>query len=416
MAVVAITDVYAPTLRLAQAFSAAGHDVVRVQSSRQIPRVYQPGLPPEDLADTFVANINCDDPVSALAPYNPDAVVAGGECGVELADMLSERLGVPTNGTAHSHTRRSKFDQVELARKSGLGAARQILVQNSDHLRAWHSDIGGKIVIKPLRSAGNDGVHFCTTPAESVAAYEAIKDVENIFSVRNEGVVAQEFLVGTEYVVNTVSCNGTHRITDVWRYTKISVNGVSDRVSAAVSVGPHSSAWPTLEKYALAMLDAIEISYGPVHFEIMLTDDGASLVELGARLSGADTAYYATLATGSSQIDWTVLAYTDPDGFARQCAQPLKLQQHVAMCFLTSPQTGTLKSYPLLDEVKRLESHHNIVPIVAPGGHLHVTVSDTTEPMMVGLANATESALERDLLTLHYLDGRGFYELEAAHG
>ncbi|WNV77624.1 ATP-grasp domain-containing protein [Geodermatophilus sp. DSM 44513] len=411
MAVVAITDVYGPTLRYARAFREAGHDVVRVQSTPEVPRVYRPGLAPAVVAEVFLADLSCEDPARELAPYAPIAVLAGGECGVELADRLAEQLGLPGNGTRTSAARRNKFAQVEAARRAGLRAARQILVDDEEKLRAWHAEIGGRAVVKPVRSAGNDGVHFCDRPEDSVRAYRAIRDAVNIFSVRNEGVVAQEFLHGTEYVVNTVSYRGRHRVTDVWRYTKLSANGVSDRVSAAVSVPPSAPAWSALTSYAAGILDAMEIRYGPVHLEIMLTPDGPCLVELGARLSGADTAYYAALANGSSQIDWAVLAAIDPDTFLDRHDEPLRPQRHVAMCFLTSPVAGTLRSYPRLAEVQALDSHHNVVTIVGPGGRLQVTVDDTTEPLMIGLAHPIESVLERDLLTVHHLDGCGFYEL-----
>lgn len=416
MSTVAIVDVYAPSVRLARAFREAGHTVVRVQSTVAVPRVYQPGLDETVMREVFTANIihrgDRDETAAELQQYAPHAVIAGGECGVELADELSDTLALPTNGTAHSEARRNKFNQIELLRTAGLRATRQVLVQSSEHVRAWHNALGGSVVIKPLRSAGNDGVQFCRTPDDSVLAYESIRDTENIFSVRNEGVVAQEYLVGTEYVVNTVSCAGLHRVTDMWRYTKISANGVSDRVSAAVSVPADGPRCDALTRYALAVLKCLGINYGPAHLEIIDTASGPCLVEIGARISGADTAYYATLAGGESQIEWTVDAYTDPQRFIARYEAPRAVRNHVAMVFLTSPKAGTLRGYPLVDQVEELESFHNQIQIIKPGQPIPVTISDTTEPMMIGLAHPEQSVLERDLLTVHYLDGHGFYDID----
>ncbi|MDO5286562.1 MAG: ATP-grasp domain-containing protein [Actinomycetia bacterium] len=408
---VAITDVYTPSMRYTRAFREAGHEVIRVQSTDQVPALYRPGLSQAELDEVFCANLSPTEARARLAELKPVAVLAGGECGVELADELAERLGLPGNGTRLSEARRNKYVQVEAVRARGLRATRQLLVRDADQLRAWHADLGRRVVVKPLRSAGNDGVRFCASPHESVAAYQAILAADTIFSEPNTGAVAQELIVGTEYVVNTVSWDGQHRVTDVWRYTKLSANQITDRVSAAVSVAPGHSAWPSLTSYALEVLEALEIQYGPAHLEIILTREGPCLVELGARLSGADTAYYAALATGSSQIDWAVQAVTDPARFHARLTAPAQLQQHVAMYFLTSPVAGTLVRYPRLDEVRALPSFHNLVTVVKPGGRLSVTVDDTTEPMMVGLAHPEESVLERDLLTLHYLDGDGFYEV-----
>jgi len=47
------------------------------------------------------------------------AVMAGAETGVELADQLSELLGLQSNGTGHSEERRNKFAMGEAVRRAG---------------------------------------------------------------------------------------------------------------------------------------------------------------------------------------------------------------------------------------------------------------------------------------------------------
>jgi len=46
-------------------------------------------------------------------------VLAGAETGVELADQLSELLGLRSNGTGHSEERRNKFAMGEAVRHAG---------------------------------------------------------------------------------------------------------------------------------------------------------------------------------------------------------------------------------------------------------------------------------------------------------
>ncbi|GAP46276.1 ATP-grasp domain-containing protein [Streptomyces azureus] len=411
---VVMVDVYAPTMRLAEAFIAAGRPVVRVQSTPEVPPVYRASFRADIFLDNIVHEGDLKQTAKAVSAHVPAAVLTGGELGVELADQLSELLGLATNGTAHSAARRDKFRQMETVKQAGIPGSRQILAESAGQLADFHRELGGRVVVKPIRSAGNDGVHFCETPEDSAAAYRAIAQAVNIFSFRNEGVVAQEFLHGTEYVVNTVSCRGGHRATDVWKYTKISVNGVSNRISGALSVAPGEPARAALVAYAFDVLDALEVRHGPAHLEIMLTPDGPRLVEAGIRLCGADTAYYARLATGESQVERTVDAYLNPTDFLHRLGAPHRTEHHVAMAFLTSPVSGTLKSYPLLGLVEELESFHNAQTFVRPGEQLPLTVDDTTEPMMIGLAHPDRAVLERDFATVCYLDGHGFYELEPA--
>ncbi len=414
---VVMVDVYAPTMRLARAFADAGCTVVRVRSTEEVPEVYRAhgGDDGDGLfADTIVHHGDAELTLKAVAAHAPFAVITGGELGVELADQLSEALGLTTNGTALSAARRDKYVQIETLRAAGLRATRQLRVADAEQLALWHERIGGRIVVKPVRSAGNDGVAFCDTPTEALAAYRAVAGARNIFSLRNDAVVAQEYLAGTEYVVNTVSRDGRHRATDVWRYTKISANGVRDRISGAVLVPPTAPQWTELVGYARDVLDALQVRHGPAHHEIMLTADGPCLVEVGVRLCGADTAAQALLALGESQVERTVQAYLDPAAFHAQVERPQTVRHHVAMAFLTSPVTGILRGYPLLEQVRALESCHEVQIGIEPGGLLPVTVDDTTEPMMIVFAHPRPEVVDRDLATVGWLDGYGFYDVEPA--
>ncbi|SCL13550.1 Biotin carboxylase [Micromonospora nigra] len=413
--VVVMVDVYAPTMRLARAFADAGCAVVRLRSTPEVPAVYRGHDDPAAealFADTVVHAGDLEVTTKAVAAHAPVAVVTGGELGVELADRLSEALGLTSNGTGRSAARRDKYLQIEALRAAGLPTARQLLVTDADELADWHRGLGGRVVVKPVRSAGNDGVFFCDTPQESVSAYRAVAGARNLFSQCNEAVVAQEYLAGVEYVVNTVSRDGRHRATDVWRYAKIDANGVRDRICAAVLVPPAAPERDTLVRYAAQVLDALDVRHGPAHHEIMLTAGGPRLVEVGVRLCGADTAAQALLALGESQVERTVQAYLDPAAFLAGVDAPQQVGTHVAMAFLTSPVTGVLRGYPLLDRVRELESLHEIHVGVRPGQRLPLTVDDTTEPMMVVLAHPRPEVVERDLATVGWLDGHGFYDVE----
>ncbi|WP_240505349.1 ATP-grasp domain-containing protein [Nocardia mangyaensis] len=406
---VAIVDIYAPTLPLAQAFLDAGARVVRVQSTVDVPPAYRAR---PDLS-SFVADIVHRGDFSAtrdaVAAHRPDFVITGGETGVELADRLSESLGLPTNGSALSAARRDKFIQNETLRLAGIRATRQVLVSDEQKLRAWHGEIGGRVVVKPVRSAGNDGVRFCATPDDSVAAYREIHGSTNVFGRSNDAVVAQEYLVGTEYAVNTVSSHGRHRVTDIWRYAKMTVNGVVDRHAGVFSTPAEQV--PELIGYARAVLDALGVHHGPAHLEIMLTPDGPCLVEAGIRLCGGGAAYYAHLAGGESQLEWTVDAYLHPQRFEREYVRPNSIERHVVMAYLTSPVEGVLEDYPLLEQVRALPSFHQEHLSVRPGEQLPRTVDDCTEPLMVGLAHSVAQVVADDFRAVNYLDGPGFYRV-----
>jgi biotin carboxylase len=339
------------------------------------------------------------------------AVVAGGEYGVAFADVLSEALGLPSNGTALSHARRDKAAMVDAVTAAGLRGARQLCTSDARELARWHRDLGGRIVVKPSRSAGGDGVAFCGTPEQSADALNAIMGRQNLFAEDNDVVVAQEYLVGAEIIVNTVSMNGAHQVCDIWKSQRFSVNGITDLSGGCYLVPRRGHLHDELVAYAFGVLDALGIRHGAAHVELKLTPDGPCLIEVGARLSGGDLPHYARLAIGESQLDWMVDACLRPERFRDRRGEDYRIRRHYAWAAMISPVEGTLARYRGLDQIRQLESFHEMWVITKPGQRIKCTVDDTTYPIIVNFMHEVDEIIMRDLGTLRYLDGAGFYEL-----
>lgn len=408
---VCVVDSYGLSKSLVDEFVRRGAAVLRVQSTPEVPAAYRG---PFDLSG-YVGNIvhrgDLAATARAVAAHEPVAVVPGGEIGVELADALGESLGLPTNGTALSAARRDKYVMIETIRRAGVAAARQTLVTDEREALAWHRSVGGRVVVKPLRSAAGNGVHFCDTPEESAAAARAVIGSENVFSDRNTAVVAQEYLRGTEYMVNTVSRDGVHRVCEIWRTTRITANGVADLSDTVYLMPRRGEVQDRLTAYAGEVLDALGIHHGPAHVEIKLTDSGPVLVEAGARIGGADLPHYAQIARGASQLDWTVDAYLHPDRFLARHKDDDPRALHCAFVGLVSPFSGTLRGYPHLERIRRMESFHEVRTAVAPGRRLRRTVDDLSYPLFVILLHENEETVLRDANTIRYLDGPSFYDV-----
>jgi biotin carboxylase len=345
-----------------------------------------------------------------LAALHPVAVLPGRETGVELADALSERLGLPTNGTALSAARRDKYVQIERIKAQGVPAMRQIRTREETELHDWHEKLGGSVVVKPLRSYWGDGVSFCDSPHESVTALKKLQSKGTIHGEPILDVVAQEYLVGTEYIVNTVSSNGLHHVTDVWRTERISANGIRDLVVAQVLMRSDEPHVEELADYGFRVLDALHIRYGAAHLEIKLTPDGPRLVEVGARPSGLP--YYVADAIGEGQLEWTVDAYIRPERFRARAGEKYQRRCAFAWAALVAPTSGRLVRYRALDQVRSLESFRDLSIVVEPGEDLVRTTHDRSYPATLTLEHPVDAVLQRDLNTLRFLDGTGMYETE----
>src|SRR5580658_1975869 len=75
--------------------------------------------------------------IEELRGLHAGFVIPGQESAVELADRLSEALGLPTNGTALSKARRDKYEMIETVRHAGLRCARQFKSSDPLEAAAW---------------------------------------------------------------------------------------------------------------------------------------------------------------------------------------------------------------------------------------------------------------------------------------
>ncbi|MFJ5549892.1 ATP-grasp domain-containing protein [Streptomyces sp. NPDC093225] len=410
---IVMVDAYAAARSLVLEFLKQGCSVVRVQSTREVPFVY---LTAPHVPDDFIADIIHEGDLAAtadaVAEFSPIAVISGGEVGVELADLLAQRLDLPGNGTELSAARRDKHLMVETVRAAGLRAARQLWATDADELAAWHRELGGRVVLKPPRSAGSQGVSFCDSPEESVAAFLALAPADDVFSQPNNGAVAQEYLAGTEYMVNTVSRDGRHHLCDVWRTTRVSANGVVDLCDALLLIDSGERVVESLREYAFQVLDALGIAHGPAHVEIRMTPAGPCLVEVGARIAGGGIPASASLGIGESQLEWTVEAYLRPERFHARAGTPYEVRRYCAIVGMVSPVEGVLSEYRGIEEIEGLESFRTLATLVKPGQEVRRTVDDLTYPVIVTLLHDLEEVVQRDLNTIRHLDGTGFYVLD----
>lgn len=142
--------------------------------------------------------------------YRVVACLAGGEAGVDCADALSEALGVRTNGTDIPNRRDKKLQQ-ELIRKAGLRSVRQAGGTKFNEVEAFLNREPFPVVLKPVESAGSDGVKLCHSIEEAKDHFEVLMSSQMVNGGDCPAVLCQEFLRGKEYVIDHVSRDGVHK-------------------------------------------------------------------------------------------------------------------------------------------------------------------------------------------------------------
>jgi biotin carboxylase len=345
------------------------------------------------------------------------AVVCGGEAGVDLSDALSEHMGLLTNGT-YVLNRRDKKVQQEIIKTKGLRSTRQAGGSNWSDVEEFLHKERYPVIVKPVDSAGSDGVKLCHTFEEAR---------EHFFYLRNEhakvnggeciDVLCQEFLKGREYVVDHVSLNGEHKTMMVWLYDKRAANGGSFVYFGEHPVPANSSEAQLLIPYARQVLDALGVKNGPSHGEFILTEDGPCLVEMNCRINGGDGSWQPlarALTGGYDQVSAATAAYLEPEKFLElNDVPPSPFFASGQIVDLVSFAEGVVVDTPGFRRIQRLSSFISLETGIRNGSKVSKTVDLITDVGQVVLINADSQVLQNDVDTIRNLErANALFEFE----
>lgn len=291
-----------------------------------------------------------------LERFDPVAVMAGSELGVQAADLAARRHGLRGNDPATSERRRDKFLMACALEEAGLDHVRSARVASVEECLRTAEEWGSwPLVVKPLSSAGTQGVHFCHGMQSLAECAGSVLSGTDLFGSKVSALLLQEYASGVEYIVNTVSFEGIHSVTDVWRYRKIPVGDEGNAYDYALLEMELDDEASRVVDYALDCLTALGFEYGPSHTEVMLTERGPLLIETGARPMGAvHDLGILDRALGHHILDVSLDAYLDPEASRAFADRPYRPALEVMTKVLVSQREGDIVSAPAALLLERL--------------------------------------------------------------
>eukprot|EP00600_Ochromonadales_sp_CCMP1393_P003118 CAMPEP_0174978690 /NCGR_PEP_ID=MMETSP0004_2-20121128/14353_1 /TAXON_ID=420556 /ORGANISM="Ochromonas sp., Strain CCMP1393" /LENGTH=988 /DNA_ID=CAMNT_0016230109 /DNA_START=105 /DNA_END=3071 /DNA_ORIENTATION=+ len=436
--IVVVVDPFSTGAHLAAEINQRGYKCARVFSAWDSPvaSLVQKGLK-IDYCATIQHNDRLAEPDKAVAetitalkelPFPIVAILPGAETGVELADQLSARMGLRSNGTAKSLARRNKYYMGEAVRRAGVRAVKQANCSTVAEVKAFLQTLPGvakKAVVKPVQSAGSDDVFLCADEDEAVTAFTRIHGTMNGLGLQNDCVLVQEYLQGKEYVVDKVSLDGNHKLMAIWEYEKRPVNGANFVYFGMRLVPPDQPKCKVMVAYADQVLDALDIRHGPSHMEIMLdsrpkqpqqplqnnSNEGDEeveylpcLVEVGARCQGGEGTWLSMCkeAVGYTQVEMALDVYlpgaTRWQALDRDSFSMCKSCREVDM---VSRNGGIVRRMPGDAFIRSLPCFRSLSWDIKPGDYISKTIDCFTRPGCVQLVGPTEEAVERDFEAIH---------------
>jgi hypothetical protein len=360
---VVIVDGYSTGRELVRELSGRGVTCLHLRSTPHIPslvsKCFDVSAYDEDLG--YLGPV--DAAISRLHVLRPDAVVAGSEWGVTFAEFVADGLGLPTNRIETTSARRNEFDMIEAVRAHGLRTADQGSVQTAQEAHAWAKRHGKwPVVVKPMLSAGSDGVVICNHHADIDHAFAQALYRENLLGCFNDRLMVQSYLSGPQFIVNTVSRGGRHFVSDAWQVAYRTVPGGSIAAGSMTLLDPSLSVSRELIAYTLAVLPALGIENGAAHSELRMTPEGPALIETGTRLMGGamDAAPYraAGLPTQASRYA-DALTASNAVNYSAPGKSTYVFKRNLVKALFVFDHAGTVRDTDGLSKLKALPSFHS---------------------------------------------------------
>ncbi len=195
----------------------------------------------------------------------------------------------------------NKAEMRKALAKNNVPIPKYYKVSNQDEYNKAIGRFTGPYIVKPADNSGSRGIYKVADITDLKIIQEAYNYSKE--SSRNGDVVVEEYMSGPEVSVETLSINGICHIIQITdKLTTGAPHFVEMGHSQPTRLGEEVVS--QIEKVTKAANKAIGIQNGPSHTEIIVTDEGPKIVEIGARLGGdCITTHLVPLSTGIDMVE-----------------------------------------------------------------------------------------------------------------
>ncbi len=337
-------------------------------------------------ADEFfnASTINIEAIVEAAKKFKPDGIITlATDMPMRSVAAACAELGLPGISPDTAVKATDKGEMIKAFKENKVESPWFFIINNPDEFNAAVEKLSFPCIMKPTDNAGSRGVILVKNRDELSDAYHYSKEQS-----RHGAVIVEEYLQGSEVSVEIMVMEG-----------KTFILAVTDKLTTGapyfVEMGhsqPSRLKTEDVEKIkdlATRAVKAVGIGCGPAHVEIMLTEKGPKMIELGARMGGdCITTHLVPLSTGIDMVGATITLLTGgkPD------ITP-KFDKGSAIRFLDA-EKGTIMKIEGEEEVKRISGVTEVVINKNPGDIISDIHSSTDRAgYVIAQGNNAEDAM-----------------------
>lgn len=260
------------------------------------------GFNEPDVEKEVISTIDIPAVVEAAKRHNVCGVVTvASDMPMRSVAAVAKEMGLVGISEETAVKATNKADMRRAFEENGVASPKSYKVSDKKEFEKIINNFNGAFIIKPADNSGSRGIFLVDNPSEAEQAYE----YSHKYS-RGGDVVVEEFMKGPEVSVELLAVNGKHYVLQV-------TDKLTTGAPHFVEIG-HSqpSRLPKADVEAIKVLaiqaaKAVGIENGPGHAEIILTEDGPKMVEIGARMGGGCiTTHLVPLSTGINMTEATI--------------------------------------------------------------------------------------------------------------
>lgn len=289
--------------------------------------------------------------LAAAEQYRPDGIMTlATDMPMRGVAKVSEKLGLHSISYDTALKATDKFEMIKAFKAHDVASPWFFTVDSLEELKTLENQLSYPCIMKPTDNAGSHGVVLAHGFEDLLQSYEY-----SHASSRHGKVIIEEYLEGNEVSVEIMVVDG-----------QVNILQITDKLTTGaphfVEMG-HSqpSRHPievqnAIKDLAVQACKAVGIDQGPAHVEMMVTERGPVMIELGARMGGDNiTTSLVPLSTGIDMVKATIDV-----ALGNQPNIEPRLHCGAAIRYIAAPE-GIIKSITGIEEAKQLPGVKEVI-------------------------------------------------------
>ena len=299
-----------------------------------------------------------------------DAVFNFTEKDTEKTAAIGRALGLPTRSAQTHHLISHKIDMRLQLAEAGVDDTRARLVESAQDVEELAALVGYPLICKPVHGVGSNGVTKVDSAADIERALMWGKTA--LSSMPSDSLMVEQFHYGSEFSVECLSEEGRHVVACVTQ--KISEPEHFVELGHVLPAPLDDTDRKRIESIVLAMLDALGVTDGVTHTEVVDTGDTVRVIETHLRPAGDEIPYMLAEACGVDLIEALArqsVGLPALDSVVTQLAAA-DLHRYAAIWYQSPDIAGEVRTIEGLDEARAVPGVHGVSILRGVGEQLTV--------------------------------------------